>query len=125
VATDREKGEGSEDRIAELARELAEAINESGGKDRVGARDYAIDFLREEVDTEVIASAEETSLQGAPAAMNPFGLGIPLLFLGVVLVPLFGLMGLAIASIGIFMCVVGVAMAVVGQFRKKAEVPPE
>lgn len=125
MATDREKGEGSEDRIAELARELAEAINEDGGKDRVGARDYAIDFLREEVDTEVIAPADQAAVQGAPAAMNPFGLGIPLLFLGVVLVPLFGLMGLAIAAIGIFMCLVGVGMAVVGQFRKKDETPPD
>jgi len=59
--------------------------------------------------------------------MNPFGLGIPLVLLGVLLMPLFGVMGLAMTAIGAFMCVVGVAMAIVGRRGRKgaAEAGPE
>ncbi len=120
---DQEEQKKSEERIASLARELAEAINEGGAPGRTEARDYAIDLLRDEVETEVIASPEPRPGDGQPGSMNPFGLGIPLVVLGVLLMPLFGIMGLAIAAIGIFMCLVGVGMAITQRLRKDASEP--
>lgn len=76
-------------------------------------RDYAIDLLREEVETEVIATPEERAGRESSAGLlNPFALGIPMMLLGVLLAPLFGLVGLALAAIGALMCVVGLVMAV-------------
>jgi hypothetical protein len=86
-------------------------------------RDYAIDLLKGEVETEVVATPEARP-DGRPAGnLNPFGLGIPFLALGVLLLPLFSVMGLAIAGIGAFMCVVGVVMALTR--RRPPEGPKE
>ncbi|MDG2307292.1 MAG: hypothetical protein P8R42_22125 [Candidatus Binatia bacterium] len=74
------------------------------------------------MDTEVIASQEPRPHGSSPGPLNPFGLGIPFLVLGVLLMPLFGLVGLAITAIGAFMCVVGVAMAIT---RRRPKAAPE
>lgn len=112
----------SEERIARLTRDLADAINEGGAPGRSEARDYAIDLLKDGVDTEVISTPEPRA-DGAPTQpLNPFGLGIPFLLLGVLMMPLFSVVGLAMAGIGALMCVVGVVMAI---FRRRPEAPPE
>lgn len=105
-----------------MAKELAEAINEGQAPGRTEARDYVIDVLKEEVDTEVIATPEARGDSPSPGTLNPFGLGIPFLLLGVLLMPLFSIVGLAISAIGAFMCVVGVAMAIT---RRRPKGPPE
>lgn len=97
---------------------MADAINESKAAGRTETRDFAIDVLKDEVETEVIATPERRPGEAQPGNMNPFGLGIPLVLLGVLLMPLFGVMGLAMTAIGAFMCVVGVAMAIVGRRGK-------
>ena len=66
----------------------------------------------------MISSPEIPTEGDRPGTLNPFGLGIPFLVLGVILLPLFGLVGLAISAIGAFMCVVGVGMALT-RSRKK------
>lgn len=70
----------------------------------------------------MIASAEPRPDGARPGTLNPFGLGIPFLLLGVLLLPLFGLVGLAISAVGAFMCVVGVAMAIT---RSRKKPPPD
>jgi hypothetical protein len=108
-----EDDKGADERIARLTRELAEAINDEKASGRTEMRDYAIDLLRDEVETEVVATREtrEAGGRGSAGMLNPFGLGIPLMLLGVLLTPLFGLVGLALAGIGALMCLVGVAIA--------------
>ena len=69
----------------------------------------------------MIATPEARGPGESPGKLNPFGLGIPFLLLGVLLLPLFSVMGLAIAAVGAFMCVVGVAMAVAGRRRGREE----
>lgn len=69
-------------------------------------------MLREEVETEVIATPEHPAPGEKPKPLNPFALGLPFLVIGVLLMPLFSIVGLAISAIGAFMCVVGVAMAI-------------
>lgn len=68
----------------------------------------------------MIASREHPLPGDRPKPLNPFGLGLPFLVIGVLLMPLFSVVGLAISAIGAFMCVVGVAMAIVGR-RKGTE----
>lgn len=118
-ATERQEREEAkrqaEERIANLAQELAEAINEGKAAGRTEVRDFAIDVLKDEVDTEVIATPETPAEGDAPPPLNPFGLGIPLVILGVLLLPLFGVLGLAMSAIGGFMCLVGVGIAIVGR----------
>ena len=75
-------------------------------------RDYAIDLLRDEGEDEVIATPATGAGAGSPGALNPFALGLPFKVLGVLLLPLFSIVGLALLVIGAFMCVVGVAMAI-------------
>lgn len=111
---ERDEQTRSEARIAALTRELAEAINEGKPLGRTEARDYAIDLLRDEVEA---TPAPEPREGRPPGPLNPFALGIPLLLVGVILLPLFGVMGLAMAGIGAFMCVLGVAIAITGRRR--------
>lgn len=114
---DQDEDKESEERIAALARELAEAINEGRAAGRTEARDYAIDLLKEEVETEVIATPEPRAGGASSGKLNPFGLGIPFIFVGILLLPLFSIVGVAISAIGALMCVVGLAMAVTGRFK--------
>lgn len=86
-------------------------------------RDFAIDVLKDEVDTEVIATPEQP-VDGSAGPLNPFALGLPLLLLGVILALLFPPLGLAMAGIGAFMCVIGVGMAIIGR-RSREKGPGE
>jgi hypothetical protein len=103
----------SDARIAELVRELASAINESEGAGRVEAREYAIDVLREATESQALPDEGGKRSDGATGPLNPFALGIPLILVGLVLVPLFAPVGLALSLGGLAVCVGGMAVAVV------------
>ena len=113
-----DKESKADKRIAELTRELAEAINDSKSGGRGEARDYAIDLLKDEVETEVVEPSSQRGPGDPPGPMNPFALGLPFLLIGVILMPLFSIVGLGLAGIGFFMCLVGVGMAITGSRSK-------
>ena len=106
-------------RVEQLARELAEAINDAEGGGRVVMRDYAIDLLRDSVGSEVDDPPAAAVPANAKAPVNPFALGIPFLLIGVVLTFIFTPVGVALLFIGTVTCLVGVAMAVFGSARER------
>lgn len=114
---ERKDADNVDSRIAELTQELASAINEAGAEGRVVMRDYAIDLLRDSVDTG--ASAPEAGgaagKDGAP--LNPFALGIPVILMGAVLTFIFTPVGIALLALGLVVCVVGVVMAMARSAR--------
>src|SRR5690348_5303879 len=83
-------------RVEQLTRELAEAINDAQAGGRVEMRDYAIDVLRDSVDSEVADPPATAAAPTAKAALNPFALGIPFLLIGVVLTFIFTPVGVAL-----------------------------
>jgi len=110
--------DGVDERIDQLTRELAEAINEAEAEGRVVMRDYAIDLLRDEVETQAQAPADGTVSRSSPP-LNPFALGIPVLLIGVVLTFIFTPVGVALLLLGTLTCVIGVLMAVARSARDR------
>ena len=107
---DRQDREAADSRIAELARELASAINSADAAGRDGMRDYAIDVLREAVrPTEEPEPAVSTAAN--PGPLNSFAFGIPIVLVGAVLTPLFPPLGLTLALFGVVLCVAGLVAA--------------
>lgn len=107
-------------RVEQLARELAEAINDAEAGGRVVMRDYAIDLLRDSVGSEVDEPpAAAVVPNDAKAALNPFALGIPFLLIGVVLTFIFTPVGVALLFLGTVTCLVGVVMAVFRSARER------
>lgn len=80
-----------ERRVEALAREIAETINTGQVEEREGLRDLAVNLLRDEV--QVIEPPGQVERQSA-GSFNPFGIGIPFVLMGMVLVFLFPLVGL-------------------------------
>ena len=106
-------------RVEQLARELAEAINEAEGGGRVVMRDYAIDLLRDSVGSEVDEAGQARSSVGKKPPLNPFALGLPMLLIGVVLAFIFTPVGVALLGLGTITCVIGLAMAVFRSVRER------
>lgn len=102
-----EAGRGLEGRVEVAARDLARAINDTQGDERNALRDLAIDILRDDR-----ASVEPDVPQPSPTAggdkFNPFGIGIPLALMGMVLVFLFPLVGLVMFAAAFIMLAWGV-----------------
>ena len=103
-----------EDRVEDLARELAEAINGAEVPGRPSIRgelkDFAISVLEDAVvspATVVVATVET-----AGARFNPLAMGIPLLFAGGVLVFLFPPVGMMLFAASAVMIVWGLAVSV-------------
>ena len=95
------------ERVAALAREIAETINAGTAEGREGLREEAVSLLRDEV------HASETRRRDAATAsstgsFNPFGIGIPLILMGAVLVFLFPLVGLLMFAAAAVMIAWGV-----------------
>ncbi|MFQ5665690.1 MAG: hypothetical protein ACE5I7_04590 [Candidatus Binatia bacterium] len=87
-----EQARVSSARVKALARELAEAINAGEVEGREGLREDAVRLLRDEV--QIHEPASVAALPPAPSTFNPFGIGIPLVLMGAVLVLVFPPVGL-------------------------------
>lgn len=94
-----------ERRIAALTREIAETINGGQPEGREGLRDFAIALLRDSVQTVEPAHAAAPQPTGS---FNPFGIGIPFVLMGTVLVFLFPLVGLLMFAAAAVMIAWGV-----------------
>jgi hypothetical protein len=106
-------------RVEQLARELAEAINDAEAGGRVVMRDYAIDLLRDSVGSEVADPSPSTAPTKQKPPLNPFALGIPFLLIGVVLTFIFTPVGAALLLLGTVTCLVGVVMAIFRSTRER------
>lgn len=106
-------------RVEQLARELAEAINDAEAGGRVVMRDYAIDLLRDSVGSESTDAPDEAENTAAKAPLNPFAMGIPFLLIGAVLTVIFPPVGVALLALGTVTCLVGVVMAMVRSARER------
>jgi hypothetical protein len=98
-----------EDRVQQLAAEIATLIEGATADSRRDLRDLVSGVLRERA-----ANLEEMATATAPAtsaAFNPLGIGLPLLLVGVVLVFLFPPVGLLILFFAAVMLVWGLVAA--------------
>jgi hypothetical protein len=104
------EGRGVEDRVEQLAAEIASLIDRAGVDERRDLRDLAIGVLRERVGD---ADSQPAVPATAPTpAFNPLGIGLPLLLVGGVLVFLFPPVGLLILLFAAVMLVWGLVAAV-------------
>jgi len=112
VTDEREVAENDralEARVQALAHQIAEAINADPTDGREALRDAAIALLRDEVQTAEIEPPLGTPAGAAPAgAFNPFGIGIPLILMGGVMVFLFPPVGLLMFAAAAVMLAWGV-----------------
>ena len=83
----------SEARVEALAREIADTINAGQVEGRERLREVALSLLCDEVQLSEPVPAP-ASLPAATGTFNPFGIGIPLVLMGSVLVFLFPPVGL-------------------------------
>jgi hypothetical protein len=109
-----------EDRIEDLAREIAETINQAtdvpGRPDIRGElKDFAIHLLQDSVVTAEPAAEVVTS---SDATFNPLGMGIPLFFAGCVLVFLFPPVGMMMFAGSIVMIVWGLLASMRRRVRR-------
>lgn len=94
-----EKKYAPEAAVAALAHEIVELINAAPLEQREGLREDAVALLRNEVEMSGPPAEAETQVAGT---FNPFGIGIPLVLMGMVLVFLFppvGLLMFAVAGV--------------------------
>lgn len=104
--SDGEKDDRALDRsVLALARQIADVINAGPREGRDILREMAIETLRERVRTE---PAVGLAAPPAPASFNPFGIGLPLVFVGAILVFLFPPVGLMMFGTAAVMMVWGV-----------------
>lgn len=93
--------------VEALARELADTINAEQVDGRERLREVALSLLRDEVRlSEPLPAAAGASV--ATGAFNPFGIGIPLVLMGSVLVFLFPPVGLLMFAAAALMIAWGV-----------------
>jgi hypothetical protein len=116
--TDERKTEGSSDtpeaEVESLARELANTINAGQVDGRERLREVALSLLRDGVRlSEPLPAAVAASATNG--SFNPFGIGIPLILMGSVLIFLFPPMGLLMFAAAAVMIVWGVAATLVRQ----------
>jgi hypothetical protein len=95
------------ERIEALAREIADTINEGPIGKREELRDVAGTVLREDVQINEPPPLEP--LPEAAGSFNPFGIGIPLILMGAVMVFLFPPVGLLLFGAAAVMIAWGVA----------------
>ena len=99
-------GVALETRVEALAREIATAVNAGQIEQREFLRELAVNLLREEVQ---ISAPSGAAVPAEPlGSFNPFGIGIPLLLMGAVLVFLFPPVGLLMFAAAAVMIAWGV-----------------
>jgi hypothetical protein len=103
-----------EARVEALARELADTINAGHVEGREQLREVALGLLREEVRLSDPSPAS-TSMPAAAGTFNPFGIGIPLVLMGSVLVFLFPPVGLLMFAAAAVMIAWGVGTTLLRQ----------
>jgi hypothetical protein len=111
VSTERQAGNEADvcdARIEALAHDIAAAINTSSIEGREGLREDAISILRNEVQITDRGSEEAGASHPATASFNPFGIGIPLVLMGSVLVFLFPPVGLLMFGVAAIVITWGV-----------------
>ena len=101
-----------ERRVEGLARAIAEIINTGQVEERQGLRDLAVSLLRDEVQVIEPPSQAEPLSAGS---FNPFGIGIPFVLMGAVLVFLFPLVGLLMFAAAAVMIAWGVGTTVLAR----------
>ena len=108
-----ERNQTPEERVAALAREIAKTINAGEIEGRDGLREVAVEVLREEVQTAEPLPAVAAATAGG--TFNPFGIGIPLILMGGVLVFLFPPVGLLLFAAAAVMIAWGVGATLLGR----------
>lgn len=118
VVTDEREARGREQtpeaRVEALARELADTINAGQVEARERLREVALGLLRDEVQLRD-AQVGPGSAPVATGAFNPFGIGIPLVLMGSVLVFLFPPVGLLMFAAAAVMIAWGVGTTLLRQ----------
>jgi hypothetical protein len=95
-----------EARVEALVRELADTINAGNVEGRERLREVALGLLRDEVQ---LSEPQPAAVSAAAAGtFNPFGIGIPLILMGSVLVFLFPPVGLLMFAAAAIMIAWGV-----------------
>jgi hypothetical protein len=97
----------SEERVLALAREIAETINAGTVEERDVLREMAVNVVRDGVQ-EVAPERSASAPASGTGTFNPFGIGIPLILMGGVLVFLFPLVGLLMFGAAAMMIVWGI-----------------
>lgn len=103
--------ENADLRVQQLARELALVINTDAAAERERLRDMAVRLLRDEVD--VLDRLVEVPV--ASQVFNPFGIAIPLVLVGGVMLILFPPVGLLLFGGAGVMMVWGVAVVLLSR----------
>jgi hypothetical protein len=117
VIDERESGgkeQTPEARVEALARELADTINAGQMEGREHLREVALGLLRDEVLLSEPLPGPATTASAA-GAFNPFGIGIPLVLMGSVLVFLFPPVGLLMFAAAAVMIAWGVGTTLLRQ----------
>lgn len=96
-----------EARVEALAREIADTINAGQVEGREQLREVALSLLRDEVRLSEPSPTPASPL-AAPGTFNAFGIGIPLILMGSVLVFLFPPVGLLMFAAAAVMIAWGV-----------------
>jgi hypothetical protein len=106
-----------EDRVEDLTRAIAEAINGAEVPERPEIRaelkEFAINLLKEEV--QAPESISVAAGGGASVGFNPLAMGIPLFFAGAVLIFLFPPVGMMLFVAAVVMVVWGLVTSMVAR----------
>lgn len=94
--------------IEGLARDLARTISAAPAGERERLRDMAVHLLRDEV--EIVTPVD--AVPAPSGTLNPFGIGIPLILVGGVMLILFPPVGLLLFGAAALMMLWGVATVV-------------
>jgi len=100
--------------VEALARELADTINAGQVEGRERLREVALNLLRDEVQLSEAVPASAPAV-APPGSFNPFGIGIPLILMGSVLVFLFPPVGLLMFAAAAVMIAWGVGTTLLRQ----------
>ena len=112
--SDGEKDDRALDRsVLALAREIADTINAGPIEGREILREMAVNTVRDEVH---IVTAPGAQVASRSDSFNPFGIGIPLILVGAVLVFLFPPVGLVIFGAALLMMVWGVVATLLARY---------
>ena len=100
-----------EGQIEGLTRDLAQRISAAPPGQRERLRDMAVHLLRDAVET---SEPSDVAPAAGAGSFNSFGIAIPLLLAGAVLLPLFGAAGLVLCAAAVVMMTWGIATVLLG-----------